>query len=72
MPCINSKNLEYDDMKKNQNDFSEKQSENQSCKYQKQVDLAIQDSCEKYQQHREQAEKQIDQGARTTDHRIKL
>lgn len=59
-------------MKKSQNDLSGNQSENQSCKYEKRVDLVIKDSYEKYQQHREQAEKQIDQGARTTDHRIKL
>jgi hypothetical protein len=48
------------------------QNKEQTCQYQKQLDSAIHDACEKYQQHRDKAEKQITQGARTTDHRIKL
>lgn len=44
----------------------------QNCQYQKQVDSAIQDAYQKYQQHRDNAEKQISQGARITDHQIKL
>lgn len=40
--------------------------------YQEMAQAAVNEACEKYRQNRQQAEDKINQGARITNHQIKL
>lgn len=59
-------------MKMNEHNESQTSKEDQSIRYQKQVDSAIRESCKQYEQKRKEAEDTINQGARITRHQIKL
>ncbi len=59
-------------MKTNNDAVPKIQESASTCKYQKQVNSAIQSSVEKYQNHRDLAETKIAQGSKITKHQIKL